>query len=707
MEDQRRLQPAVGQEQRVAQLRQGMPILRMHRRGNPRVWGEWREDAQNRLVAIAGLRYSSRSAEFCPVRFQRTCAGALPAASPRRSRRNRTVGTVAELPRPDRRRASETRQRILDVAQEAILAKGFDATSIEEIVAGAEITRSGFFYHFPRQERARPRAARDATIEEDRALLDGRLRAAATSSRDDPLHAFLIGAEALRRGDGRPAERPSRAASSPPSATRSGSSTQRCAPSTARWCWTGAPTSSPSSSRSPSAIPRASRSTSSRSPTCSRPRSRAASSWPRRSREPLLLARQILLQRVLHQAPLRAQLTAADPPFLCAGAAHWDIIGRTDLPLPPGADVPGRVTRRPGGVAQNIARALAALGRPRRPRRRHRPRPRRRRARGRTSPPPASTPPALHRHDGATDSLPRHRGRRRRAPRRRRRLHRPRARRRRRSLATAAARTATSSSTATCRRRSSPPSSAGPPPPLALVPGEPGEGRPPRPLLAARPADPLPQPRRGRGASAAAPSPTAAPPPPRSSPAAPPRRSSPTAPGPAAAAGPPAAVTLAAARRRARASVTGAGDVLVAAHLAARADGLDPEAALAHRARRRRPPHQPRGPMIRRPPRLLRRGRRGDRRPPPARRPRIDHHHPRHAVPGQPRDRPRRRGRGPRRRRRPRHHRRHRPAASASASSPPSSTPSPPPPTSASSPAPTSPSPSPKAGPAPPPSPPR
>jgi pseudouridine kinase len=57
-------------------------------------------------------------------------------------------------------------------------------------------------------------------------------------------------------------------------------------------------------------------------------------------------------------------LTPHATPFLCAGAAHWDLIGRTDRPLPPGADVPGRVTRRPGGVAQNVARALAALGRP-------------------------------------------------------------------------------------------------------------------------------------------------------------------------------------------------------------------------------------------------------------------------------------------------------------------------------------------------------
>ena len=45
-------------------------------------------------------------------------------------------------------KGSATRSRILDVAQEAVLAKGFDATSIDEIVASAEITRSGFFYHF-------------------------------------------------------------------------------------------------------------------------------------------------------------------------------------------------------------------------------------------------------------------------------------------------------------------------------------------------------------------------------------------------------------------------------------------------------------------------------------------------------------------------------------------------------------------------------
>jgi pseudouridine kinase len=47
---------------------------------------------------------------------------------------------------------------------------------------------------------------------------------------------------------------------------------------------------------------------------------------------------------------------------VCIGAAHWDVIARTSAPLAPGADVPGRIARRPGGVALNVALALAGLG---------------------------------------------------------------------------------------------------------------------------------------------------------------------------------------------------------------------------------------------------------------------------------------------------------------------------------------------------------
>jgi pseudouridine kinase len=51
-------------------------------------------------------------------------------------------------------------------------------------------------------------------------------------------------------------------------------------------------------------------------------------------------------------------------PTLCIGTAHWDLIARSAAPLPRGADVPGRIDRRPGGVALNVALALTALGRP-------------------------------------------------------------------------------------------------------------------------------------------------------------------------------------------------------------------------------------------------------------------------------------------------------------------------------------------------------
>ena len=47
--------------------------------------------------------------------------------------------------------------------------------------------------------------------------------------------------------------------------------------------------------------------------------------------------------------------------ILCVGAAHWDVIGRASVPLAEGADVPGRIQRRSGGVALNIARGVAVL----------------------------------------------------------------------------------------------------------------------------------------------------------------------------------------------------------------------------------------------------------------------------------------------------------------------------------------------------------
>jgi len=50
------------------------------------------------------------------------------------------------------------------------------------------------------------------------------------------------------------------------------------------------------------------------------------------------------------------------PDFLCIGSVLWDIIGRAPLAMRVGSDVPGRITRLPGGVAMNIAMTFARMG---------------------------------------------------------------------------------------------------------------------------------------------------------------------------------------------------------------------------------------------------------------------------------------------------------------------------------------------------------
>lgn len=48
--------------------------------------------------------------------------------------------------------------------------------------------------------------------------------------------------------------------------------------------------------------------------------------------------------------------------ILCIGSVLWDIIGRSASVMRQGSDVPGRITRLPGGVAMNIAMAAARFG---------------------------------------------------------------------------------------------------------------------------------------------------------------------------------------------------------------------------------------------------------------------------------------------------------------------------------------------------------
>ena len=89
------------------------------------------------------------------------------------------------------RRGSETRERILEIAEGAVLAKGFAATSIDELIAAVGITKSGFFYHFKdKGELAKAMLLR--YLERDKALLDN-LFSRADELNEDPLHGFLVG----------------------------------------------------------------------------------------------------------------------------------------------------------------------------------------------------------------------------------------------------------------------------------------------------------------------------------------------------------------------------------------------------------------------------------------------------------------------------------------------------------------------------------
>jgi len=88
-----------------------------------------------------------------------------------------------------------TRDRILEIAESAVLAKGFLNTSIDEIIAEAELTKSGFFYHF-RDKTELARALLSRSFEQDDIILGGIFERARELS-DDPLHAFLVGLRML------------------------------------------------------------------------------------------------------------------------------------------------------------------------------------------------------------------------------------------------------------------------------------------------------------------------------------------------------------------------------------------------------------------------------------------------------------------------------------------------------------------------------
>ncbi|HEX5667134.1 MAG TPA: TetR/AcrR family transcriptional regulator, partial [Hyphomicrobium sp.] len=94
------------------------------------------------------------------------------------------------------------------------------ATSIDELITAANITKSGFFYHFrDKSELARVLLAR--YLERESALFDDLFRRA-DELNEDPLHGFLVGLKMLAE---LLADLPlvTRAVSSRPTATRNDS----------------------------------------------------------------------------------------------------------------------------------------------------------------------------------------------------------------------------------------------------------------------------------------------------------------------------------------------------------------------------------------------------------------------------------------------------------------------------------------------------
>lgn len=88
------------------------------------------------------------------------------------------------------RRPSAVREMLLEAAESAVLAKGFSATSIDELIAAVGVTKSAFFYHFKsKSDLAEAMLLR--FLERDRALLDD-LFERADDLNEDPLHGFLV-----------------------------------------------------------------------------------------------------------------------------------------------------------------------------------------------------------------------------------------------------------------------------------------------------------------------------------------------------------------------------------------------------------------------------------------------------------------------------------------------------------------------------------
>lgn len=87
-------------------------------------------------------------------------------------------------------RSNSSRERILECAEAIILQQGFSATSIEDILERAAITKGGFFYHFEGKADL-ARALVERYLKRDDIIFND-LFARADALSENPLHRLLI-----------------------------------------------------------------------------------------------------------------------------------------------------------------------------------------------------------------------------------------------------------------------------------------------------------------------------------------------------------------------------------------------------------------------------------------------------------------------------------------------------------------------------------
>lgn len=87
-------------------------------------------------------------------------------------------------------KAESTREKILAAAEYLVLNRGFSATSIEDVIEAAEISKGGFFYHFDNKTEL-ARGLLERYLEQDERIT-AQLLARADELSDDPLERLLI-----------------------------------------------------------------------------------------------------------------------------------------------------------------------------------------------------------------------------------------------------------------------------------------------------------------------------------------------------------------------------------------------------------------------------------------------------------------------------------------------------------------------------------